>query len=196
MLRQAGAKNAKRASGAAVPASRVVRVFRGSHWGPCAFSSLLLDDCPRSRPAQSGAEAPHSPAMRIRVNLSKAPEWFLGAAISRVSKSLGRCSLWQSPLLSSAPRSRSVWSAAVDRRFPRTVLRAFPFKSGAEAHALQALRATEHAHAQAASAQGPHLSRPKVDAYARCGTSPLRARAAESRSPAQRGDRRLRCHRT
>ncbi len=134
-------------------------------WLPKSLGRRLL----WQSPMLSSASRSRSPALRIRVNLSKAPEWFLGAAISRVSKSLGRCSLWQSPLLSSAPRSRSVWSAAVDRRFPRTVLRAFPFKSGAEAHALQALRATEHAHAQAASAQGPHLSRPKVDAYAHCG---------------------------
>ncbi len=112
------------------------------------------------------------PRLRIRVNLSKAPEWFLGAALSGASNSLGRCSLWHSPLLSSAPRSRSVWSAAVDCRFPRTVLRTFPFQSGAEAHALQALRGTEHAPARAASVQGPHLSRPKVDAYARLGESP------------------------
>ena len=118
--------------------------------------------------AMSGAlEVVHLPRRRIRVNLSKAPEWFLGAALSRVSNPLGRCPLWQSPLLASDPRSRSVWSAAVYRRFPSTVLIAWPHQSGAEAHALQTLRAAGRARVQAASVRAPHLSLPKVDAYAR-----------------------------
>lgn len=88
----------------------------------------------RVRRAGRGCRRRQVPRPRIRCNLFKVSEWFLGAVLSRVSNSLGRRSLWQSPMLWSASGSRSVWSAAVYRRFPRTVLCAFPFQSGAEAH--------------------------------------------------------------
>jgi len=65
------------------------------------------------------------PRPRIRVNLMRSLALILGAAPSWLSKSLGRRSLWQSPMLWSASMSRSVWSAAVYRRFSRTVLCAF-----------------------------------------------------------------------
>ncbi len=110
------------------------------------------------------------PAERMRVNLMRSHALFLRAVPPWLSKSLGRSLLWQSPILWLASRSRSVWSAAVYRRFSTTVLCAFPYQSGAEAHALQTLRATAHVRARAASVQGPHLSRTKVDAYAQSGT--------------------------
>jgi len=47
------------------------------------------------------------PQPRMRVNLTGDPESFLEPAPSCVLKSLGRCSLWRSPMLNSAPVSRS-----------------------------------------------------------------------------------------
>ncbi len=47
------------------------------------------------------------PQPRIRANLTGDPESFLEPAPSCAFKSLGRCSLWRSPMLSSAPVSQS-----------------------------------------------------------------------------------------
>ena len=78
-------------------------------------------------------------------------------------------------MLGSASRSRSPAlreSAAVYRRFSRTVLRAFPDHIKAvlkhtHSPAAAGLRVVGHVRAGAASMQGTHLNRPKVDAYAR-----------------------------
>jgi len=63
-----------------------------------------------------------------------------GAASSWFSKSLGRCFLWQSVLLASAARSRSVWSAAVHRRFSNTVVGDVPHKAVLKHRTPDALR--------------------------------------------------------
>ena len=63
-----------------------------------------------------------------------------GAASSWFSKSLGRCFLWQSVLLASAARSRSVWSAAVHRRFSNTVAGDVPHKAVLKHRTPDALR--------------------------------------------------------
>jgi len=59
------------------------------------------------RALDCGWQGREVPPPRIRVNLTGDPEWFLEPAPSCAFKSLSRCSLWRSPMLRSAPGSRS-----------------------------------------------------------------------------------------
>ncbi len=89
------------------PARRLARSFARL---PERQKTAALQNAPRS--PETSEKAP-VPRLRIRVNLTGDPESFLEPAPACVLKSLGRCLLWRSPMLSSALGSGRVWSTAL-----------------------------------------------------------------------------------